>query len=66
MRWNTATQAALVANNGQRIGSWGAVGTAAQKAGTLSLGSPSAPPDGEPCVSHRTATEHQENRYGTR
>ncbi|KJS63837.1 hypothetical protein [Streptomyces rubellomurinus] len=32
-----ATGAALTANYGQSIGSWGAVGTAAQKAGTISL-----------------------------
>ncbi|MFF3698983.1 hypothetical protein [Streptomyces sp. NPDC002221] len=31
------TGAALTANYGQSIGSWGAVGTAAKEAGTISL-----------------------------
>ncbi|MEU6964277.1 hypothetical protein [Streptomyces chrestomyceticus] len=34
---SAATGAALTANYGQTIGSWGAVGTAAQKTGTVSL-----------------------------
>ncbi|MEV7244371.1 hypothetical protein [Streptomyces sp. NPDC093248] len=34
---NVAGGAALTANYGQTIGSWGTVGTAAQKAGTVSL-----------------------------